>query len=263
MSSPFITLSTDFGLAAPYVAAMKGVILSINPRAQIVDLTHSIPPQDVRHAAFFLATALPFFPQESVHVVVVDPGVGTERKLLLVEIGGLKVMAPDNGCWTLLDREGGPRPVVRSLSEQRFWRKPVSATFHGRDILAPVAAHLSLGEAPASVGPNVGSWQRLDLPRPKAADGGCVGEVVFVDDFGNLITNIVANQLGGPVRRLKIGRRVMRNGFSQVRAYGDAESGSLVLLESSTGLLEVAVANGNAAREMNLQVGSPVALHWN
>jgi S-adenosylmethionine hydrolase len=263
MASSLITLSTDFGLAAPYVAAMKGVILTINPRVQIVDLTHSIPAQDVRHAAFFLAASLPYFPPDTVHVVVVDPGVGTERKLLFVEIGGLKILVPDNGCWTLLEGEGGQKPVVRSLSEQRFWRPSVSATFHGRDILAPVAAHLSLGEAASSFGPAVISWQRLKLPRAKAAEGGSIGEIVFVDDFGNLITNIVASQIGGTIRRLRVGRRVMRSGFAQVRTYGEAEAGSLVLLESSTGLLEVAVANGNAARDLSLQVGSPVAVHWN
>ncbi len=265
MATPLVTLTTDFGAAAPYVAATKGVMLTINPDVRIVDLAHSIPPQNVRHAAFFLSSSLPFFPKDVLHVVVVDPGVGTERKLLLIDIGGRRVLAPDNGCWTLLEREGEPRPVVRELAEQRYWRTPVSATFHGRDILAPVAAHLSLGVAADKVGPVVSSWHRLDLPKPKASEGGSVGEVVFIDDFGNLITNIPSRQLGGQVRRLRIGKRVLRSGFAHVRTYGEAAAGSLVLLESSIGLLEVAIVNGSAARDMGdseIEVGSPVAVHW-
>jgi S-adenosylmethionine hydrolase len=262
MSCSVITLTTDFGAAAPYVAALKGVILTINPRVPIVDLTHSIPPQDVRHAAFYLATSIPFFPPSALHVVVVDPGVGTDRKLLLVEVGERKLLAPDNGCWTLLEREGGPKPIVRSLTEERFWRQPVSATFHGRDILAPVAAHLTLGEPPSNFGPVMTSWQHLELPKPHSADGGCTGEVIFIDDFGNLITNIPSRLLGGTVRRLRVGRRVLRSGFQQVRTYGEAASGSLVLLESSIGMLEIAVVNGNASRDLSQEVGAPVAVHW-
>src|SRR5262249_14415902 len=147
-----MTLTTDFGEGSPYVAAMKGVLLSANPSLRLIDLGHAIPPQDVRHAAFFLAGCLPYFPPGTLHVIVVDPGVGTERALLHIEAGGHHLLAPDNGCWTLAatrltaasTREPGPL-VVRHLTEPRFWRHPVSATFHGRDILAPVAAYLSLG----------------------------------------------------------------------------------------------------------------------
>jgi S-adenosylmethionine hydrolase len=241
---------------------MKGVMLGINPALQIVDLTHAIPPQDVRHAAFYLSASVPFFPPSVLHVVVVDPGVGTQRKLLLIEIGGRKLLAPDNGCWTLLNRAGESPAVVRALTQERFWRNSVSATFHGRDILAPVAAHLSLGEKPENFGPAVASWERLDLPKPKSVEGGFIGEVVFIDDFGNMITNISSRQIGGAIRRLRIGRRVLRTGFAQVRTYGDASAGSLVLLESSVGMLEIAVVNGSAARQLAQPVGSPVAVHW-
>ncbi len=262
MSTSLITLTTDFGTASPYVAAMKGVILSTNPRAQIVDLTHAIPPQDVHHAAFFLAAALPFFPPEAIHVVVVDPGVGTDRALLFVEIGTMKILAPDNGCWTILERGTSTKPVVRQLVEERLWRSPVSATFHGRDILGPVAAHLSRGEAAASVGPTVSTWKRLEVPQPNPVVGGCTGEVVFIDGFGNLITNIPGWQMRDRARRLRVGRRLLRRGFAQVRSYGDADAGSLVLLESSAGLLEIAVVNGNAQRELGARIGSPVTVHW-
>src|SRR5262249_24106504 len=143
-----------------YVATMKGVILSLNPDARIVDLSHHIPPQDVRHAAFFLASALPHFPPAALHVVVVDPGVGGGRDILSVEVGLQRLLVPDNGCWTLL-HEGRPPVRVIRLTDQRYWRHSVSATFHGRDIFAPVAANLSLGLDPRKLGPTVTDWVRM------------------------------------------------------------------------------------------------------
>src|SRR5262249_44818334 len=155
---PIITLTTDFGDASPYVAAMKGVILGINPAARILDLGHRLPPQDVRHASYFLAAALPYFPSGVLHVVVVDPGVGSERAALCVEVAGHCVLAPDNGCLTgFLDAVGGT-PVVRRLAEPRYWRPQVSSTFHGRDIFAPAAAWLSRGVDPADLGPALSAW---------------------------------------------------------------------------------------------------------
>src|SRR5262245_6120601 len=148
-----ITLTTDFGLESPYVAEMKGVILGINPQARLVDLSHLIPPQDIRSAAFFLAAAIPCFPPDVIHVVVIDPGVGTARALVFVEVNGQRLLAPDNGCWTLLDCDPARPPQVRRLGNERFWRHPVSSTFHGRDILAPVAGHLSMGVKPEELGP--------------------------------------------------------------------------------------------------------------
>src|SRR5260370_39152705 len=154
---------------------MKGVILTINPHARLVDLSHQIPPQDLRHAAFFLRSCIPFFPPGVIHVIVVDPGVGTDRALLYVEAEGHRLLVPDNGCWTELARDSGRAthsgasgphtpvwpPTVIRLTESKYWRNPVSPTFHGRDILAPVAAHLSLGENPQNLGPRVQQWVRL------------------------------------------------------------------------------------------------------
>src|SRR2546423_4693941 len=151
MPDPIITLTTDFGEDSPYVASMKGVILGINPAARLVDLSHQIPAQNLIHASFFLATAVPCFPTEVLHVIVVDPGVGTERALLYVEVEGHRLLAPDNGCWTLLARQASRPARVVKLAEPRYWRQPVSATFHGRDILAPVAGHPSLRLDPQSV----------------------------------------------------------------------------------------------------------------
>src|SRR5262249_35067851 len=155
-----ITLTTDFGEESPYVAAIKGVILGINPAARLIDLTHQIPPQDVRHAAYFIASSIPYFPSDAIHVVVVDPGVGSERAILYVEIEGHRLLVPDNGCWTVL--KGAPPRVIR-VAERAFWRPEPSNTFHGRDIFAPVAGHLSLGLDPVLLGPAVDHWERLEI----------------------------------------------------------------------------------------------------
>src|SRR5207249_2604906 len=163
---------------------------TVNPAARLVDLSHHLPPQDLRHASYFLRSALPYFPPQTVHVIVIDPGVGTERDLLCVETGGQVLLVPDNGCWTELARRLGGEAAVVRLTERRFWRESVSATFHGRDILAPVAGHLSRGLPPDELGPRTSQWVTLNLPAPRPGAKRIEGEVVFVDDFGNLITNI-------------------------------------------------------------------------
>ena len=190
MADPIITLTTDFGEDSPYVAALKGVLLGLNPAARLVDLSHQIPPQDVRHAAYFLANALPYFPPGALHVVVVDPGVGSERALLYVELGGQKILAPDNGCWTLLPGAEGAAVGYIRLVQERPLAPDISATFHGRDILAPVAGHLSLGTIPEELGPPLEDWVRLEVPVPRSGLNRIAGEVVFIDHFGNLITPI-------------------------------------------------------------------------
>jgi S-adenosylmethionine hydrolase len=260
MSDGIITLTTDFGEASPYVAAMKGVILGINPAVRIVDLSHRVPPQNLGHAAYFLRTALPYFPGEAIHVVVVDPGVGTERALLYVETGGLRLLVPDNGCWTPLAGDMTDTPRVIRLTAARFWRHPVSATFHGRDVLAPVAGHLSRGVEPRELGPPVSDWVVLEARRPVIEPGRLAGEVVFVDDFGNLLTNLPGDQLlawsDRPVR-IKVGDHEVPR---RVRTYGEAPPGTLVALISSAGSVEVAVSQGNAAARLGAGVGTPVTM---
>jgi S-adenosylmethionine hydrolase len=256
MPNPLVTLTTDFGEDSPYVAAMKGVILGINPQARLLDLSHQIPPQDLRHAALFLAGSVPYFPPGVIHVVVVDPGVGTERALLYVEVEGHRLLVPDNGCWTSLLHAGAPPPLVIRLAEPRFWRQPVSATFHGRDILAPVAGHLSRGVRPGELGPPVKEWVRPETPLPVESAGGIAGEVVLVDHFGNLITNIPGEWID-TAAVVQIGPAEVPR---LVRTYGDAAPGALVALVSSAGLLEVAVVRGNAAKRLQLGVGAPVTV---
>jgi S-adenosylmethionine hydrolase len=260
MPQPIITLTTDFGEESPYVAAMKGVILSVNPEARLLDLCHQIGPQDVRHAAFFLAGAIPYFPSAAVHVVVVDPGVGTERALLYVEIGGQRLLAPDNGCWTRLARNGLVPTRVLRLTESRFWRQPVSPTFHGRDILAPVAGHLSRGVDAAELGPQVSQWVSLPWPLPSIGKKMVRGEVVSTDHFGNLTTNIPATAISGEPGILKVGKKKFRRGFRWVRTYGEATPGTLVALIGSSGTMEVAMVQGNAATKLRAGVGTDVAV---
>jgi S-adenosylmethionine hydrolase len=261
MSDPIVTLTTDFGVASPYVAVMKGVLSSINPRVKLVDLTHQIPPQNVRFAAFYLYTALPYFPPGTIHLVVVDPGVGTERALLCMTIGGHILVAPDNGCWTFLETALST-PQVYRLENQRFRRAPVSATFHGRDILAPAAAHLSLGRQPEEFGPQVETWIRLDMPRARDGINSVAGEIVFVDEFGNLITNISAERLRQTPDVLMVGKRSFKKKFHWVRTYGDAESGTLVGLIGSNNHMEIAVVEGSAASRLKASVGTPVVVGW-
>jgi S-adenosylmethionine hydrolase len=214
----------------------------------------------VRHAAFFLASAVPYFPPGTIHVVVVDPGVGTDRAILYVEAGGQRLLVPDNGCWTLL---AGESPRVIRLAQPRFWRQPVSATFHGRDVFAPVAAHLSLGTDPALLGHAVGEWVRLPVAPPRPVGDGIVGEIAFIDDFGNIITNIRA-EWPRPPDVLSLGGVSFRRGadFRWVRSYGEAPAGALVALVSSVGLFEVAVARGSAAERLKVRAGDAVTVGW-
>jgi S-adenosylmethionine hydrolase len=268
---PLITLTTDFGGESPYVAAMKGVILGLNPRARLIDLSHQIPPQDVRFAAFFLRASIPYFPPEAIHVVVVDPGVGTERALLYVEVGGHRLLAPDNGCWTGMVGQtplsGNPhqtllsgQPKVLRLTERRFWRPAVSPTFHGRDILAPVAAHLSLGEDPRNLGQPYDDWVRLETKSPIIEPDRLLGEVIFIDHFGNLITNIPGSAFAGMRERhvqIVVGDQEITR---RVRTYGEAEIGTAVALISSFDLMEVAVTGGSAQKKLGASVGAPVSV---
>lgn len=248
-----VTLSTDFGSGSSYVAAMKGALLAVNPAARLLDLTHDLPPQNLVATAYFLADTLPWFPDKTIHVIVVDPGVGTDRDILCVEWRGQLVLVPDNGCWTSLT-EDSDRPVVHRLAERRYWRSEVSATFHGRDILAPVAGHLTLGVPPAELGPPVTNWQRLSLPLPTETAQGVRGQVVIVDRFGNLISNVSARAITpGAIAVLPGGTPV-----KLVRTYGEAEPGTLVALIGSSGRLEVAVINGSAAARLGLGVGAPI-----
>ncbi len=269
-----ITLTTDFGLTDGYVAAMKGVILGINPQAKLVDLCHNVKAQNIFQAAFVLSTAYPFFPQKTIHVVVVDPGVGTERRGIILRTPLGDFVAPDNGVlsyviWQFSNRveangneveqaEIGPELEAVALTESRFWRQPVSSTFHGRDIFAPVAALLSLGFPPINFGQAVTSVMVLPLPQPyQALDGSLVGHVLHIDNFGNLITNIKSSDLT-PTKEpatIEVGSNVI-SGLS--RTY--AEGKGLLALIGSSGYLEVSLKGGSAHALLDAEVGSQVRI---
>lgn len=261
MPDPLITLTTDFGEEAPYVAAMKGVILGINPAARLVDLSHALPPQDLLHAAWFVAGAVPWFPPEAIHVVVVDPGVGTARELLYIECNGRRVLAPDNGCWTYLQRGVETPPVVRRLRQRRWWLPAVSNTFHGRDILAPVAARLSLGIEPRLLGPKTSQWVQLAVEEPTCQPGQVQGRVEVVDRFGNLMTNIPAALVLQAPQALVVGTDPVP-AFRWVRTYGAAPRGEVVALLGSQGMLEVAVVEGSAAARFSAGSGTAITVAW-
>jgi S-adenosylmethionine hydrolase len=263
MPTSAITLTTDFGEGSPYVAAMKGAILSIHPAANIVDLTHRIPPQDIRQGAWALADVAFGFPAGTIHVAVVDPGVGTERGLVYARIGGHDFVCPDNGLLTGVCRRHRAEAIVK-ISEPRHWAERVSATFHGRDIMAPVAARLSLGLSPLELGPRQASLVELDWLEAIVVPGKVTGAVETIDSFGNLITNITSAQVAA-CRELGEQVRIEcdeHETFGIFRTYGDVPAMTFVAIIGSTDRLELAITGENAAEMLRIRVGSPVEVTW-
>jgi len=271
--SPIITLTTDLGLTDAYVAAMKGVILSINPEVKLIDICHTIKPQNIPQAAFVLGMAHQFFPEKTIHVVVVDPGVGTERRAIILRTPSADFVAPDNGVLSYVLQQSSTKPVEDKVNQQvelgpgmeavtitkpQFWRSPVSPTFHGRDIFAPVAARLSLGFPPIDFGQAITSVAMLPLPHSyQAPDGSLVGHILHIDSFGNLITNIKSDDLP-PTKRaitIEVGNQLI-SGLS--RTY--AEGRGLLALIGSSGYLEVSLKGGSACALLNAEVGNKVRI---
>ncbi len=253
---PLVALLTDFGLADPYVGAMKGAILSVCPDATLVDLVHELPVHDVLAGALALEAAHAFFPSGTVFVAVVDPGVGSARRGLAIATGGWTFVGPDNGIFTLVL---GTDARVHALENAEFFRKPVSAVFHGRDVFGPVAGHLALGRGLEEMGPTVLEAVRLDFPTPRRDGAAWQGEVLYVDRFGNLVTSLTAAEvasLPGADLRVCFGPHV----FPVVATYSDRSEGMLLALLGSGGRLEVAMNRGNAARALEATRGTVVRL---
>ena len=259
---PIITLTTDFGNGSPYVATMKGVILSINPAATLIDISHAVPAQDVARGALVLEDTTPWFPPDTIHVAVVDPGVGTSRSILYARIGAQQYVAPDNGLLARLMLRT-PAALVRRLTEKEYWLPEISYTFHGRDIMASVAAHLSLGVDPRRLGPPAGQLDTLDLPLAEVIDEKIRGEVISIDSFGNLITNVSHDLLTG---RPNDSRACVVCGiyetFGIYHTYGEQAPGMLVALIGSSGRLELALVGDNAAARLGVSIGTPVIVAW-
>ncbi len=244
-----ITLTTDFGFGE-YVAAMKGVILRINPEAKIVDITHSIKPQNIRQAAYVLYSAIPHFPK-AVHVAVVDPGVGTERKGIIAESEYGYLVGPDNGIFSLLKPE-------RAWEIEFFNASP---TFHGRDVFAPAAAKLSLGLKPEEIGKPISKIEKIDVFWHKYSTEGIEGEIIHVDSFGNLITSIkndVLKATHGETYKVTLSGKKINMRF--LKSYGYAELGEIILVEGSSGAVEIAKNLGSAAQHLNISVGERVVI---
>ena len=262
MAAPVIALLTDFGLRDTYVGELKGAILTVNPAAIIVDITHDVPPQDVYAGAFLLGNAAPAFPRGSVYVAVVDPGVGSDRRPVLVETPLATLVGPDNGLFTRIiwpDADDTPPtptlatlpPTVRAwhLTNPAYRRQHVSNTFHGRDVFAPAAAHYAAGVPASSMGDPATSLWRLPVPLPKLEAGAITGEVVHVDHYGNLVTNIPASMLPPAVKV-----EIANHRIESLSAHYDTTR-PLVAIVGSHNTLEIAKPGGNAAEELRRERG--------
>ena len=251
-----ITLTTDFGDHDPYVGIMKGVILGLAPEARIVDLTHQIPPQNIDEAAFTLQSAQPYFPPGTVHLAVVDPGVGSARRPLLVSTGREIYVGPDNGLFSFA--LAFPDAQAWALDRPEHWLPDVSRTFHGRDIFAPVAARAALGVPPPALGSPVSApVVRPPLRAEQLGNGEITGHVIHVDRFGNLITNIPGDWLTGHEWTCEIAGVQMRG---PALTYAAARRGELLLLVSSNGTAEIAAREANAAARLGARSGTRVRL---
>jgi len=259
MTRPILTLTTDFGLADHFVGVMKGVILTICPRARIVDISHEAAPFEITEGAFLIAQAYRYFPAKTVHVVVVDPGVGTARRPILVEAAGQYFIGPDNGVLSMVySRE---KHKVRLISNEQYFRQPVSRTFHGRDIFAPVAAHLAAGVLPSRMGKIIEDHLRPSFEKPtRTGKRAWAGRILKIDRFGNIITNFHASEFPDLDQRnfsMAIGPR---QAGVLAHNYAECGPGELFVIVGSSGYLEVSVGQGSAAKEIGCETGAPAEL---
>lgn len=252
-----ITLTSDFGYKDPFVGMMKGVIAGINPQAHVVDLSHGVPPQDIMAGALILRNSIDYFPPDTIHVVVVDPGVGSARRPILIESNRKYLIGPDNGVLSLAVANESPNRLVH-LSNSIYHRTPTSATFHGRDVFAPVAAYLSLGIDPLEFGETLDDYARITWPQVLEVPGGLEGQIVYIDAFGNLFTNIQDHDLNKlPTANLSIflGAITIRG---LAPNYVASNEGDYIAVINSSGALEIAVYKDNAQRRSRAKIGDKV-----
>ena len=261
MAQPIITLTTDYGTGDHLVGVMKGVILKLNPEARIVDITHDVMPFDILDAALVIGQVYKNFPPKTIHVVVVDPGVGLQRRPILVTGDQHYYVAPDNGVLSMIyERE--PKVTVRHITSEHYFLSPLSNTFHGRDVFAPVAAWLSKNWQTPSFGEEVTDFVRFSMPKPKVAGSTIKGVVLKVDNFGNLITNLTPEDVpqvvgGGAKFKITVGSREIDK-LSQTYAHG--APGEVLAVIGSSGFLEISVNKGHAGKSLGLQRGAEVMI---
>jgi S-adenosylmethionine hydrolase len=261
LSNPIITLTTDYGTNDHLVGTLKGVILKINPDVTIVDITHHVTPFDLLDGALSIGAAYSYFPARTIHIVVVDPGVGTERRPLLATSENQYFVAPDNGVLSLI-YERDPNVVVRHANVEHYYLQPVSKTFHGRDVFAPIAAWLAKSGQTASMGEVIEDYKKFAMPRPKAANGLMKGIVMRVDAFGNLVTNFRLEDISEAARKtgnvdLAVGTHTVAR---LVETFALGNAGEPIAYVGSSGYVEIAVNKGNAARTLALGRGAHVTL---
>lgn len=242
MPRPVLTLTTDFGLSDHYVGAMKGVILGICPDAQIADITHEVTPYAIEEGAYLIAQSCSLFPKRTVHVVVVDPGVGSSRRAIVMQAEGQYFVGPDNGVFSMIMARA--KHALRALSNQKYFHHPVSRTFHGRDIFAPVAAHIASGVPAGRMGMAIADPVLLDLGRPR---------VLHIDRFGNIVTSLRAADCGGRIIEIA-GMRIA----STALHYSEVGPGELFTIEGSSGYVEVSMNRGSAAEKIGCRPGNPI-----
>ncbi|MEX2263754.1 MAG: SAM-dependent chlorinase/fluorinase [Bryobacteraceae bacterium] len=254
-----ITLTTDFGLSDHFTGVMKGVILGIYPAARLVDISHQVGAFDVTEAGFVISQAYRYFPKKTVHLIVVDPGVGTSRRPIVAEAAGQYFVAPDNGVLSMV--YAAEKHKVRAVTEEKYFRKEVSHTFHGRDIFSPVAAHLAKGVLPSRLGKPIQDYLRLHFEKPvRTARRGWTGSILKVDRFGNLITNFSTAEfptVGEQAFELSVGLQYVTQ-FA--RTYAECQPGELFAIVGSSGYLEISSNQASAAKMLGCGAGAPVEL---
>jgi len=260
MRKSVITLLTDFGTKDHYVASMKGTILNINSRCTLIDITHHITPHDIKEGAFILGNAYSSFPKGTIHLSVVDPGVGGSRKPILIVTTNYFFVGPDNGLFTFaLKREKVEKAVA--LTNQNYFFSQMSNTFHGRDLFAPVAAYLSLGVKPEAFGPALNSWVELDFGKTRIREGRLIGEILHIDAFGSLISNIGNEQLFHFVKDhsfvIRVGKRTIRG---LKKGYWEGKRNEAMALIGSGGFLEISAREGNAQKVLRVKKGDQVTI---
>jgi hypothetical protein len=260
MRKPIITLLTDFGTRDHYVASMKGVILNINPQCSLVDITHDVIPNDIQEGALILANTFSYFPKGTIHLSVVDPGVGSARKPVLLVTQNYFFVGPDNGLFGVIAQRERVKQVV-VLTKKEYFLPKVSITFHGRDIFAPVAAHLSSGVKPSAFGYQTRSLKELGIRRPMVKSGKLSGEILHIDTFGNLVSNIDGEKLFQFVRGHPFVIRAGGKGIRELKSmYWEGEKGEPIALIGSGGFLEISVREGNAQKVLKVKRGDPITV---
>lgn len=258
MRRSIITLLTDFGTRDHYVASMKGTILNINPQCTLVDITHHVKSHDIEEGAFILANTYPFFPKGTIHLSVIDPGVGGSRKPILAVTTNYFFVGPDNGLFTLALKKEKVKQVV-ALTNRNYFLSQVSTTFHGRDLFAPVVGHLSLGVKPNSFGKEVRTWTKLIFQKPRLEERKLIGEIFHIDAFGNLISNIDEKRLLHFLKKnafiIRIGKRTIQG---LKKGYWEGKENEAIALLGSGGFLEISVKEGSAQKMLKVKRGDPI-----